>query len=142
MFGRAKSIDDEHPDDEALLALLDQGAATAPGPAATEATVTEATRRHVADCPACTRRLEELRALRQVVQEVATHEVAPARDLVGGALERLRLRHASVSRLNELMDVLGGLVRGLVTLLVAPRPPRPPTRDAPAAPDTMGGSRG
>lgn len=141
MFGRGVSLGDkqdgEHPDDEALLALLDQGAATASGPAASEAT-----RRHVADCPVCTRRLEELRALRQVVQEVATHEVAPARDLVGGALERLRLRHASVSRLNELMDVLGGLVRGLVTLLVAPRPPRPPTRDGPAAPDTTGGSRG
>lgn len=137
MFGRAVAVEGEHPDDEALLALLDQDAAIASDPVATEAT-----RRHVASCPACTRRLEELRALRQVVQEVARHEVAPRRDLVGGALERLRLRHASVSRLNELMDVLGGLVRGLVTLIAGPRPPRPPAPNVSAAPDPTGGSRG
>jgi hypothetical protein len=106
---------DAHPSDEALAALLDDGAADD-----SRSADERATRRHVAGCPTCTLRLAELRALRQVLHGAATRESALPRDLARGALERLRHRQGTVGRFNELVTLFVGFVRGLATLLADP----------------------
>lgn len=127
MFSRDRPQGD-HPEEEALLALVE-------GDAEGEATgELEATRRHVAGCALCTRRLEGLRALRRLLQEAATRETAPRRDLAGEALQRLQLRHATVGWLNELLVVLGDLARGLVALFASPGQARTPAPETPAGP--------
>ena len=64
-----------HPADETLASLLDDEEATA------AAAGSAALRAHVAACARCTRRLEELRALRRWLREGAAAEAAPSHDL-------------------------------------------------------------
>jgi anti-sigma factor RsiW len=116
-----------HPADEALASLLDDEEETGP-PARTAAL-----RAHVARCPVCTRRLEELRALRGWLREGALAEAEPSRDLARQAVVRLRQRQAAVGGVNELLATLATFLRWLAVLLAAP-PPRPgPERSGEAA---------
>ena len=112
---RAATTGGAHPSDEALAAALDDGTGDDSAKAGDAATL-----RHVAACPVCTRRLAELRALRRVLQGAAARESAPPRDLARGALERLRHRQGAVGRINELVTLFVGFVRGLATLLADP----------------------
>jgi len=72
---------------------------------------------HVRRCALCQRRVEELRALRGLLQASAGREVAPGQDLAGKALARLRWRQGAAGDLNELFAGLATLLRGLATLL-------------------------
>jgi hypothetical protein len=114
---------DVHPPDEVLAALLDEDETGPPAPG-----VDPAVRRHVAQCPVCTRRLEELRALRRTLRESAALEAAPSRDLAQRTLVRLRQRQAAVGGLNELLATLAVVLRWLAALLSGPPPAPDPER--------------
>jgi hypothetical protein len=124
-----------HPADEALAALLDEedAPAGAPGGRGRSPAADAAARRHVAGCPLCARRLEELRALRRLLRAGASREAAPERDLARGALARLRQRQAAVGGVNELLATLATFLRWLVVLLSAPPPAPGPERPGDAA---------
>jgi len=94
-----------HPTGEALEALV----AGTP--------VSDATSAHVRQCALCQQRVEELRALRRLLQASAAREVDPGKDLAGKALARLRWRQGAAGELNELFAGLATLLRGLTTLL-------------------------
>ena len=108
-----------HPEDEALLALLEDHEDGAPA---------EVARRHVARCPVCTRRIAELRTLRRVLQAAAAREAVPSRDLAREALARVRRHQAAIGGINELLAVLGTLLRGFAMLLAGAPPRHRPTR--------------
>lgn len=136
----------KHPPDEALAALLEDGAGAGAGAGADDRAVA-ATRRHVAGCPVCTSRLGELRALRLALRDAAVREAAPPRDLAPAALARLHLQRTTVSRLNELLGMLVGIARGLVAVLTGsglerPGGPGTPPVSAPPRPSGAGGARG
>ena len=108
-----------HPADETLASLLDDEEATA------AAAGSAALRAHVAACARCTRRLEELRALRRWLREGAAAEAAPSHDLARPALLRLRQRQAAVGGVNELLATLATFLRWVAVLLAAPPAPGP-----------------
>jgi hypothetical protein len=105
---RGRQDEDLHPDEEALLALV-EGRAPA-----------EATREHVAHCPLCSGRLAELQAIRQVLRATAAREAAPSRDLARDAIARVQVHRATVGGLNEVLAILSVVLRGFA-LLFAPR---------------------
>jgi hypothetical protein len=113
--------EDTHPDEEALLALV-EGRAPA-----------EATREHVAHCPLCSGRLAELQAIRQVLRATAAREAAPSRDLARDAVARARAHRATIGGLNEVLAILNTVVRGLA-LMFSPPPPHAPGRAAGVTP--------
>ncbi len=96
-----------HASDEALLALLEPGP---PGPLVR-------TRAHLDRCGECGERLKELRRVKLLLNETATRERMPERDLAFGALRRLRRRQTAISNVNEFFGVLFAIMRGLGTLL-------------------------
>lgn len=95
-----------HSSDEELVSLLESDA---PAP--------EKTRRHVAQCLACTERIGELQRTRRLLQATGVHEVPPQHDLARDAMTRLRLRDVAIGNVNELMHVLRTLVGALTKLL-------------------------
>jgi hypothetical protein len=101
-----------HPPDEALLALSD-------GDISVEHS---GLRHHVAGCPLCGERLAQLRTVRQLLQAVALHEIAPQHNVAQAALTRLHLRRAAIGNLNELLAALRTLLQGLSVLLGGPAP--------------------
>jgi hypothetical protein len=130
---------DVHPADEALAALLDEDAApaAAPGGRGPAPAAGAAVRRHVAGCPVCAGRLEELRALRRLLRAGARREAAPGRDLARGALARLRLRRTALGGVNELLATLAAFLRW-VALLLSGRPRAPDSE----RPEGAGGESG
>ncbi len=59
---------------------------------------------------------EELQETRRLLNEAARDEVAPPRDLAGGAMRRLRSRSGAISNVNELLLAVRTLIRGIGTL--------------------------
>ena len=69
---------------------------------------------------------EELR-VRSLLQDAATQEAMPKRDLVRGAVRRLAFRRTSIANVNEFFGALRAIARGFATLLSVEEPsPREP----------------
>ena len=101
-----------HPDEDALLALVDDASSA-------RAVV----RRHVAGCSICARRVEELFETRSVLQAAAGRNQRSPQDLTHRALSQLRLRHTSIDDLNELFASLRALFVGFADIFIRVRPP-------------------
>ena len=113
-----------HPDEDTLLALVDDASS-----------VRADACRHVADCPVCARRLEELFETRSILQGAANRTQRSPQDLAQRAISQLRLRHTSVDDLNELFASLRTLFVGLADIFIRARPPSATPPVAPAIPD-------
>ncbi|MDQ2908076.1 MAG: hypothetical protein M3R44_01840 [Candidatus Eremiobacteraeota bacterium] len=59
----------------------------------------------------------ELHRVHVLLHEVAVHEDAPQRNIVRGAVKRLRARRTAIVHANEFLGVLVAVVRGWTTLL-------------------------
>ncbi len=129
---RGRQDEDLHPDEEALLALV-EGRAPA-----------EVIREHVAQCPLCTRRQAELRAMRQVLRAAAAREAAPSRDLARDAVARAQIHRATIGGLNEVLAILTVVLRGFALLFAPPRTRharhRPQGMTSPTAQVALGGA--
>ncbi len=68
---------------------------------------------------------EELRPVRLLLHDAATHDEAPKRDLVRGAVKRLAFRRRSITNVNEFFGALRAIVRGFVTLMSVEEPDGP-----------------
>jgi len=96
---------DVHPDDDALSSLIDDESAAA-----------TTLRDHVASCPRCTNRIGELRETRNLVADIlGQYERAPD-DVAERAVERMRRRHRSTGRANEVFAALRALIWGFADL--------------------------
>ncbi len=59
----------------------------------------------------------ELRRVRALLGEAAEFEDVPQRNVVRGAVSRLRARHTAIVHVNELLNVLVAVMRGWTTLI-------------------------
>ncbi len=83
--------------------------------------------RHFAGEPLAAGEEAELHGVRAALRDAAGFEAAPERDLVRGAVRRIRHRHTAIANVNEFFGALFAIVRGLQTLLaVEETPPREP----------------
>ena len=73
-------------------------------------------REHLATCAGCAGRLLEVERLRALLIETASVERRPRRDMLPGALKRLRLRRHGISNANEFLGGLAAFIRGFATL--------------------------
>ena len=73
-------------------------------------------REHLSACDECRRRYDDLIGLRAVLAQTGRSERVPRRDVVAGAVKRLRLRRHAVGNANELLEGLVALARGFAAL--------------------------
>ncbi len=59
----------------------------------------------------------ELRRVRRLLGEAAEYEDVPRRNVVRGAVKRLRARHTAIVHVNEFLGVLVSVMRGWTTLI-------------------------
>jgi hypothetical protein len=73
-------------------------------------------RTHFASCAECRLRRDEVLQLRAMLARAGKYERRPARNVIPGALKRLRLRHHTITNANEFLSGLVGFVRGFASL--------------------------
>jgi hypothetical protein len=100
-----------HPDDDTLLALVDDEASTD--------TILD----HVGSCNRCTERVAELRATRRLLQDVGAQQLHPQHDIAQRAVGRLRLRQMAIGNINEVFAAVRALFQGLAELFGGSPPP-------------------
>jgi hypothetical protein len=100
-----------HPDEDALVALIDDESSAKPD-----------LRAHVAACATCMMGVAELRETRRILLAIAVNQQHPRHDVASHAMTRIRLRATAVSNINEVFAGLCALVRGLKVVLSGPSP--------------------
>jgi hypothetical protein len=103
-----------HPDDQTLSSLIDD-----------PATVEDWVRTHAAGCLHCSDRVERLRNLRGILQDVGTRELVPPNDLTPLVLGKLRMRQAAIGSMNEILAALRALLEGFSSLIGGAPPSSP-----------------
>jgi len=100
-----------HPDEDALMALIDDQSSAKPD-----------LRAHVAACVTCMTRVAEVRETRRMLRAIAVNEQHPRHDVATQAMTRIRLRATAVTNINEVFAGLCALIRGLKDVLSGPSP--------------------
>ncbi len=87
-----------------------------------------ADRAHLETCETCRARVGRIEAMHRVLEEQSRVAYRPGRDLVPGAVKRLRVRNHAIVNTNELLNLFVAFVRGFGSLFAVEEPSRDPRR--------------